>query len=208
MFLRGYTELALTMRKKQSLALWQSGVGMIEVLISMMVLSIGLLNIAGLQTAAKKSNFGAIQRTSATLLARDIVEKMRANPVSLDRYLTNGVGGGTLDEPASACVLATRCNSLQLAAYDLWLWEDGMDGSAESRDIEGIDTNTGGMAAPTGCVSGPGAGGAGVYTVTLVWRGLTDLTDVSLNPCGAGSAKYGDNDEFRRILTLSTYISP
>ena len=186
----------------------QRGVGMIEVLISMLVLSVGILNIAGLQTMAKKSNFNAIQRTSATVLAKDIVEKMRANPVSLGQYRTNGVGGGTLTLPATTCTLAGQCNSLQLAAYDLWQWEDLMDGSSENRDIDGTNTETGGMADPTGCITGPVAGGAGIYTLSIVWRGLTELTNVSANLCGVGSGKYGANEEFRRLLTFDTYISP
>ena len=91
---------------------------MIEVLIAMLVLSIGILNIAGLQTMAKKSNFSAIQRTSATVLAKDIVERMRANPVSLSQYRTLGVGGGTLTQPVTTCTAAAQCNTLQLAAYE------------------------------------------------------------------------------------------
>ncbi len=50
-------------------------------------------------------------------------------------------------------------------------WEDLMDGSSENRDIDGTNTETGGMASPTGCISGPVAGGAGVYTISIVWRG-------------------------------------
>ena len=186
----------------------QSGVGLIEVLISMLVISIGFLNIAGLQTAAKKSNFEAIQRTSATILARDIVEKMRANPISLNSYLSSSVGGATLNQPGTTCTLVAKCNSLQLATYDMWLWEDAMDGASESRDIDGVNTETGGMADPTGCITGPVAGGAGVYTISIVWRGLSELTNVSAITCGVGSNKYGDNEEFRRLLTFSTYISP
>jgi len=186
----------------------QEGVGLIEVLISMLVISVGILNVAALQTAAKKSNFEALQRTSASVLVRDIIEKMRANPISLDSYLTTGVGGGTLTQPAVTCTSAAKCNSLQLAAYDMWLWEDAMDGASESRDINGVDSETGGMASPVGCITGPAAGGGGVYTLTLVWRGLTEMTNVSQNSCGVGSGNYGANEEFRRILTLTAYITP
>jgi type IV pilus assembly protein PilV len=181
---------------------------MIEVLIAMLVLSIGILNIAGLQTMAKKSNFNAIQRTSATVLAKDVVERMRANPVSLSQYRTLGVGGGTLTQPVTTCTEAVQCNTLQLAAYDLWQWEDLMDGSSENRDIDGTNTETGGMASPTGCISGPVAGGAGVYTISIVWRGITELSNVSANMCGVASGKYGANEEFRRLLTFDTYIAP
>lgn len=186
----------------------QKGVGLIEVLISVLIISVGFLNIAALQISAKKSNFEALQRTSASILARDIIEKMRANPISLDRYRTAGIGGATLNPPAVSCTSTSKCNSFQLAAYDLWLWEEVLDGASESRTIEGVDTETGGMVNPTGCVTGPAAGGAGVYVITIVWRGLQELTNVSANGCGVGSGKYGANEEFRRILSITTYIAP
>ncbi len=187
-----------------------AGFGFVEVLVALLLLSVGFLNVAGLQTAAKKANYDSLQRTSAVILARDIAEKMRANPVSLDDYLTAaaGVGGGTLSEPGTDCTLAAACNPGQLAAYDMWLWEQALDGASESRVIDGNATDTGGLVSPTGCVSGPPAGIAGVYTITIVWRGLNDLTNVSLNTCGTGVGKYGDSEEFRRILTFDTYISP
>jgi type IV pilus assembly protein PilV len=188
----------------------QTGVGMIEVLVALLIISVGFLNIAALQTTAKKSNFDSLQRTSAVILAKDIVEKMRANPVELNSYLTDGdgVGGGTLSEPGTACTTAARCTTGQLAAYDMWLWEQAMDGMSESRDIDGTNTNTGGLVNPTGCITGPAGGAAGVYTITIVWRGLNELTNVSADLCGVGSGKYGANEEYRRISVLSTYISP
>ncbi|MEX0618381.1 MAG: type IV pilus modification protein PilV [Pseudohongiellaceae bacterium] len=192
--------------QRQSVA----GVAMIEVLFALMIISVGFLNIAGLQTAAKKSLFDSLQRTSSVILAHDIAEKMRTNTLGLENFLTGaaGVGGGTLTEPAQSCDSASKCSSLQLAAYDLWLWEQSMDGASESRSIDGTNTDTGGLVNPTGCVTGPPTGEAGVYTITIVWRGLNELTNVSANTCGVGSGKYGANEEYRRILILNTYISP
>ncbi len=181
---------------------------MIEVLMALLIISVGFLNIAGLQTAAKKSNFDSLQRTSALILAHDIVEKMRANPISLGGYITAGVGGGTITQPAQECIAAEPCNPGQIAAYDMWLWESAMDGASESRTIDGDVTETGGLVNPTGCVVGPPGGDAGVYTITIVWRGLNDLANVSPDLCGVGSGLYGANEEFRRILTFDTYISP
>ncbi len=185
------------------------GIGMIEVLVTLLVVSVGFLSMAGLQTVAKRSNFDAVQRTTAVILTQDILEKMRANPLSLEEYLTGdtGLGGGTLTEPTQACSGAERCNTAQLAAYDQWLWEQSIDGATETRMLDGATTETGGLSNPTGCVSGPAAGGAGIYTVTIVWRGLSELTNVSDNECGAGSGNYGAADEFRRILEIQVYIA-
>lgn len=186
----------------------QVGVGMIEVLVALLIMSVGFLNIAALQTTAKKSNFDSLQRTSAVILARDILEKMRANPVELDSYLTSAAGGGSLSTPGKVCSTGDRCTTGQLAVYDLWLWEQAMDGMSESRTLDGSATNTGGLVNPTGCITGPGGGAAGVYTITIVWRGLNELTNVSTNTCGVGTGQYGVNEEYRRISVINTFISP
>jgi len=56
-----------------------SGFTLIEVLIAVLVLGIGLLGVAGLQSVALSMNQGSYVRTQATVLARDIADRMRAN---------------------------------------------------------------------------------------------------------------------------------
>jgi type IV pilus assembly protein PilV len=90
----------------------------------------------------------------------------------------------------------------------MWLWEQAIDGANESRTINSAVTNTGGLVNPTACITGPSGGLAGVYVITLVWRGLNELNNVSSDTCGTGAGKYGTNEEFRRILQIRTYISP
>jgi len=60
----------------------QRGVGMIEVLITLFILSIGLLGVASLQFVASKSNADALNRTQAVLVAQQFSERLRANAVS------------------------------------------------------------------------------------------------------------------------------
>lgn len=59
----------------------QTGAGMIEVLVAIVILSIGLLGLAGLQTAGLKSNQSAGFRSTASMLAYSILDSMRANRV-------------------------------------------------------------------------------------------------------------------------------
>ena len=197
---------ALTKRNFRSIKA-QAGIGMVEVLITILLISVGFLNMTALQTTAKRSNFDAVQRTNAVMLAHDIVERMRANPVVLSNYLTAGVGGGTLTAPAQDCGSGASCTPLQLAAFDQYEWEQAIDGVTESRTIGGTSTNTGGLGSPMGCVTGPLAGGAGIYTITIAWRGLRELTNVNASTCGSTSGNYGTDLEFRRIISFSTYIS-
>lgn len=57
----------------------QRGFGLIEILVSMLVLGIGILGMVGLQLNAMKFNHTAAVRTQATFLAYDISDRMRAN---------------------------------------------------------------------------------------------------------------------------------
>lgn len=55
------------------------GFTLIESLVALLIMSIGLLGVAALQLASLQANHGAFQRTQATFLAQDIVDRMRAN---------------------------------------------------------------------------------------------------------------------------------
>ncbi|HZE18056.1 MAG TPA: type IV pilus modification protein PilV, partial [Mycobacterium sp.] len=67
----------------------QAGVGLMEVLITVLVLSIGLLGLAGLQATGLRNNHGSLLRTQATMLAADMADRIRANPAGLANY--NGI---------------------------------------------------------------------------------------------------------------------
>src|SRR5262249_20897818 len=56
-----------------------TGFTLIEVLVALVVLSIGLLGVAGLQIAGLRGNLSAASRTQASYLADDIIDRMRAN---------------------------------------------------------------------------------------------------------------------------------
>jgi type IV pilus assembly protein PilV len=58
------------------------GFTLVEVLVALVVLSIGLLGIASLQLSSLRWNHGASLRSQATLLAYDIVDRMRANQIA------------------------------------------------------------------------------------------------------------------------------
>ena len=57
----------------------QRGATLVEVLVALLVLSIGLLGVAALQVSALQTNQGAHVRSQASVLAYDIADRMRAN---------------------------------------------------------------------------------------------------------------------------------
>lgn len=70
------------MRQTQLLFSKQTGAGLIEVLISVVILAVGLLGVASLQFIGSFNNAQSITRTQAELVARQVVEQLRAAAVS------------------------------------------------------------------------------------------------------------------------------
>ena len=58
------------------------GFSLIEVMIALLITSVGLLGLAALQVSAMKYNHNAYLRSQATFLAKDMTERMRANRVA------------------------------------------------------------------------------------------------------------------------------
>jgi type IV pilus assembly protein PilV len=82
----------------------QQGFTLLEVLIALLVLSIGLLGLAALQTTGLRSNEMASMRTTSTQLAYDISDRMRANPagVAANEYV---LAGGAVPTGTSVAAL-------------------------------------------------------------------------------------------------------
>jgi type IV pilus assembly protein PilV len=184
----------------------QSGFSLIELLVALIVFSIGLLAIAGLQTVSKRANYESLQRTVAAQVANGALEDMRTNGGGIGIYLAAGdIGGGSRGvQPVPNCKAGAECNQAQKAAYDIWFWEQMLDGNLEMN----AGTAAGGLVLPTLCVTGPVAGGAGTYQVTIVWRGSATITSAINNTCGVASGNYGAQNELRRILQIPTFIDP
>lgn len=191
----------------KSLANQQRGFSLLELLVALVVFSIGLLAVAGLQTVSKSANYEGLQRTTAAQIAQGLLEDMRMNGDAIDVYRTAGeIGNGSRGaQPVPSCQAGAECNAAQKAAYDLWFWEQALDGNME---IGAAGGGTGGLVLPAMCVDGPALGGPGIYRVTIVWRGTASIRNSVNNACGAASGNYGGGMEFRRIIQMPTYINP
>jgi len=183
------------------------GFSLLEMLVALVVFSIGLLAVAGLQTVSKQANYESLQRTTATQIASGLLEDMRMNGDAIDIYRTAvAIGGGSRGgEPVPNCSTGAECNAAQKAALDLWFWEQAIDGNLETNP--GGD-GTGGLVLPTLCIDGPAVGGPGIYRITIAWRGTASITNNVNNGCGAATGNYGVSNEFRRIIQIPTFIDP
>jgi type IV pilus assembly protein PilV len=165
----------------------ETGFTLLEILIALLVLSIGLLGIASLQTRGQQFNTAAYLYTQATYLATDLMERMRSN---YDMVSRSGSGTGAITQKRQElrdaysrkltyancpteqkCDEDAGCTALELVEYDLSNWCKSLgtlpDGEAEitSQDMS---------------VSLPGTTTPLVltrYTITLKWWGVNQGTE-------------------------------
>ncbi len=97
-----------------------SGFSLIEILVSLVVLSIGLMGLAGLQLASLKGSNDAHYRTQASLLIMDLADRMRANQqgVALGEYRTNFQGALNCNTAPTPNCATDDCSEKQLADFD------------------------------------------------------------------------------------------
>ena len=184
----------------------QRGVSLVEVLVTLVLISLALLGSASLQVMSKRSNYAAIQRTSAAHFANDYLSRMRSNRTALASYLPgDDLGGASLGaEPAKDCSgSGAGCTDAEIAAYEQWSWEQELDGALET--IGGVAS--GGLLEPTACISGPVGGTSGLYEVAIAWRGTIEHVNPDINDCGADSGKYGADNEYRHVLVMQAFIN-
>lgn len=128
----------------------QRGVGMLEVLVSVVILSIGLLGMAGLQARALKGNQSSLQRSQAVMQSYSILDSIRANRSNAEGYklaktcASGGIGSGSLIE------------------------------STQKAWLKSLEDNIGAKAAGTtcgtiSCVASGGSGSSVLCTITIEW---------------------------------------
>lgn len=114
----------------------QAGTTLIEVMVAILVLSVGMLGIAGLQAATAKYKINTWARSSASTLVSDLSERVRVNPDAAGTsFAANGVTATSeylLDKTWTAqqsdaltisknCETAS-CTSSERATFDLLTW--------------------------------------------------------------------------------------
>src|SRR5699024_10996669 len=130
----------------------QQGFSLIEVLIALVVLSIGLVGLAGLLVQGIKTNHNAYLRTQAVLLSNDMAERMLANPAGLHNGDYNTIDTTSANADPGWVTTKHGCHPTQMARYDAYAW-----GRALS------------SALPAGVGTVTGAGSGSVFNITVSW---------------------------------------
>ncbi len=99
------------------------GFTLIEVLVTLCLVAIGFLGVAGLQSFGLQQSHNTYFRTQADLMLRDMVDRMRANSGAAFAgnyvHLDDAPAGG---DPQACEDSGSECNSTQMAAADLAAW--------------------------------------------------------------------------------------
>ena len=109
----------------------QSGFTLLEVLIAILVLSIGLLGLAGLMASSIRNSHSAYQRTQATWLAYDMIDRMRVNRATAIASANN------YDIP----IATATSGSTGLAGTDVTNWKTLLANALPAGDGS-VDVNT------------------------------------------------------------------
>lgn len=180
---------------------------MLEVLVAIAIFAFGAIGATGMQLLATQANYEAMQRSRAVDLATDIIERMRNNPTALDSYDSSLdtsweiVGSDSIeDAPTTNCVTST-CTPTALAAYDLWAWEQALDGN----DVTRTEVAVGGLNKATGCIRYTGDGR---IELAIAWYGRRSKSNSTLATGCTVDGRYDNADEYRRVLHLRTVIPP
>lgn len=110
----------------------RNGFTMLEVLIALMIFSLGLLGMAGLLAVSVQTNHSAYLRTQATFLAQGMADRMRANNLGLwngGGSVTKSAYDGTYDSTTAKstgtnCLGANSCKWSDVVARDQAIWSN------------------------------------------------------------------------------------
>jgi type IV pilus assembly protein PilV len=137
----------LTSKLRQTRA---RGFTLVEILVTLVVMSVGLLGLAALQLTSLKANHGSATRTQAVYLAYDIIDRMRANP--------NAAAAGSYNIAISSAPTGGT-----VAGDDLVAWKQNIVNALPKGDI----TGDGNPDNPDGSVTFNAA--TNLVTVNVVW---------------------------------------
>jgi type IV pilus assembly protein PilV len=112
----------------------ERGVSLIEVLVAIVVLSIGLLGLAGLQASGMRVGQSSIHRGQAAQLAYDMVDRIRVNADNADDYVH------ALSDAIPSCSAAPS-SSAEVATCDLRDWRLRLQSLPGGKGAVAIDGN-------------------------------------------------------------------
>ncbi|MDZ7595932.1 MAG: type IV pilus modification protein PilV [Thiobacillus sp.] len=187
------------MTRPQPFLAFQRGTSLLEVLVTIVILAIGLLGLAGLQTRLQTSEIEAYQRSQALILLNDMASRIATNRANAASYVT-----------ASPLGVGMTCSgAASTQEVDAKEWCEALQGAGETLDGNSVGAMVGGR----GCVekiAGTAGEAVGEYRITVAWQGLAPISAPPANiTCGQTLYNGGTvcaNDLCRRTVTTVVRI--
>ena len=144
----------------------EAGFTLTELLVTLVIASIGILGVAGLQAKSLQLTRDANFRASAIIAANDLLDRVRVNSTQ-----TYALAITDVPPAAAANCAATACTTAQLAAYDLARWACSVRSTNLAGEAYPICTTLGiSGSLPLGASSiSSVAGATGIYEVEVRW---------------------------------------
>jgi len=158
-----------------------NGFTLLEVLITALIVSISLLGLGVLQLKTHQYNNSANFQTYATVVAHDMIERMRSNPI--------GIKNNSYHLPAaiqkSSCNTTVGCSSLELAQNDMYEWGGG-GAQAINKILPAGDAIVCRDSTPNdGVVGSVACDNIGsIYVVKIWWNGIDAVTQRFITTVG------------------------
>lgn len=170
------------------------GLTLIEVLVTMLVVSIGLMGLASLQATSIKESLGTSQRSMGIWMADELAARMRANSEGLGSgYTTAGANNGLCNNgPGKMCSdnhqgdASDNCTANEMATYDVWevVCGPAIDGDIMSGPNDSINiTNYNIQCADSDTTDGTPCSPGSNFTITLEWSSKA-IQDATANQSG------------------------
>lgn len=181
----------------------QRGASLIEVLVAILIVSMGVIAMGGLLASSSRLGKASESRAIAGLLAADLADRVKANACGLTGQWIDPanasvhcagiaanpgfydlksafVVGGAAPSDAAACAVANDCTVAELAAIDVAQWRQAL--------FYGLPNGAGYVAYDAAAKA---AGGAGAVDVWIAWLdptalsegGYQDIDDMNLKTC-------------------------
>lgn len=107
-------------RTARSNRYYEHGVGLVEVLITLVLISIGFLAGARMQVEGMRFSQSSYHRSQAYFMASDIIDRMRANLAGVSAGAYDNIDTNlTVNDPQ--CDI-NSCTAVQLAQHDIFEW--------------------------------------------------------------------------------------
>lgn len=186
----------------------QHGFSLVEILVTLVIVMIGLLGLAGVQVRAHQAELESYQRAQALVLVADMADRISANRKAPQCYaITTDTANGTpylghLSTLVPTCTAWGTAALQTIAVADLNAWGDLLKGATETSG----GVNVGAMIGARGCITRDPA--TETFRVSVAWQGIAPTAaPTAADPAATcGLNLYGD-ERLRREVSYSVRIA-